>query len=173
MRNSEALQMNENEFWYVVYTLPRWEKKVAQLLTNKDIENYCPTNRVEKQWSDRKKIVNEPLFKGYIFLRIRENIKWDIKNIPGIINYVYWLGKPAKVKQVEIDTIKMFLKEFDNVEVNDIIEVNKKVSVRQGVLMNYKGLVLQNMGNKVKVLINSMGISLTAVFESKDLELLN
>ena len=102
----------ENDFWYVVYTLPRWEKKVAQNLTDEGIENYCPTTRVEKQWSDRKKIVNEPLFKGYVFIRINEKAKWDIKNsIHGIINYVYWLGKPAKVKQSEIDTIKMFLKD--------------------------------------------------------------
>ncbi len=173
MRISEALLMNENDFWYVVYTLPRWEKKVAGILSDKEIENYCPTNRVEKQWSDRKKIVNEPLFKGYVFIRIKENIKWDIKNIPGIINYVYWLGKPAKVKQGEIDIIKMFLKEFDNIEVSDTIEVNKKVSVKQGVLMNYRGLVLQTMGNKAKVLINSMGITLTATFEATDLELLN
>ncbi|MEO5967414.1 MAG: transcription termination/antitermination NusG family protein, partial [Ferruginibacter sp.] len=142
-------------------------------LTDKGIENYCPTNRVEKQWSDRKKIILEPLFKGYVFIRINENIKWDIKHIPGIINYVYWLGKPAKVKQIEIDTIKMFLKEFDNVVVSDTIDVDKRVSVKQGVLMNYHGLVLQNLGNRVKVLINSMGITLTALFETKDLELLN
>ena len=165
--------MTHNDFWYVVYTLPRWEKKVASILTQKEIENYCPTNKVEKQWSDRKKIVNEPLFKGYVFIRIKENVKWDIKNIPGIINYVYWLGKPAKVKQTEIDIIKMFLKEFQNVEVSEIIEVNKRVSVKQGVLMNYHGMVLQAMGNKVKVLINSMGITLTAVFDTKDLQLLN
>lgn len=166
--------MTENDFWYVVYTLPRWEKKVAQKLTDEGIENYCPTTRVEKQWSDRKKIVNEPLFKGYVFIRINEKSKWDIKNsIHGIINYVYWLGKPAKVKQSEIDTIKMFLKEFENIEVSQLIEPHKKVSVKNGVLMDYHGLVLQVVGNKVKVLINSMGITLTAVFAKKDLQLLN
>jgi hypothetical protein len=48
--------------WYAVYTRPRWEKKVAEILTDKKIENYCPLNKVVRQWSDRKKIVHEPLF---------------------------------------------------------------------------------------------------------------
>ena len=157
-----------NTSWYVIYTKPRWEKKISSVLDAKGIENYCPLNRIKKQWSDRKKIVYEPLFKGYIFIKIDEAHKWDVKQIEGIINYVYWLGKPAKVKEEEIITIKKFLSEFENVEVTDsIISRSTKVQVIQGVLMNYKGVVVEVLGNKARVQIDSMGIRLSAILEKK------
>ncbi len=163
--------MNEHKKWYVVYTRPRWEKKVAELLLSKGIEHYCPLNKVMKQWSDRKKIVLEPLFKGYIFVRLEETIKWDIKNIDGIINFVYWLGRPAQVKDSEIDTIRKFLQEFSSVEVIERrMDINTKVLVKQGVLMNYHGIIVEIAGSKARVNIESMGIQLSAVFDKKNLE---
>jgi len=163
----------ENIFWYVVYTRPRWEKKIAKILDNKGLENYCPLNKVSKQWSDRKKIVLEPLFKGYIFIKINESNKWDIKLIDGIINYVYWLGKPAKVRDTEINTIKMFLNEFENIEIVDSgLRVNTKVAITTGILMNYKGIIVEVLGNKARVQIDSMGIQLSALIEKRSLTLI-
>ena len=165
--------MNENKNWYVVYTRPRWEKKVAGLLANAGIDHYCPLNKVQKQWSDRKKVVMEPLFKGYVFVLVEETKKWEIKNVDGILNYVYWLGKPALVKQEEIDTIKMFLQEFTDVQVyNTSLGANDNVLVKQGVLMHYKGIVMEVMGNKAKVKIESMGLQLSAVFDVKNLQVI-
>lgn len=162
---------SENRNWYVVYTRPRWEKKVAGLLQSKDIEHYCPLNRVLKQWSDRKKVVLEPLFKGYIFVKLDEANKWDIKNIEGVINFVYWLGKPARVREDEIDTIKKFLQEFNGVEVVERqLNVHSRVLVKQGVLMNYRGIIIEITGSKARVNIESMGIQLSAVFDKKNLE---
>ena len=163
-----SLENSEN--WYVVYTIPRWEKKVAKLLDSKGIECYCPLNKVARNWSDRKKIVMEPLIKGYVFLKVDTQKKWDIKSIPGIINYVHWLGKPAIVRTAEIDTIKMFLQEFENVILidNEIVEKDN-VIIKQGILMDYKGMVLEIMGNNARVLINSLGICLTAIFDKKNL----
>ncbi len=162
--------IKESTFWYVIYTRPRWEKKIAKLLEDKGIVHYCPLNRVEKQWSDRKKVVFEPLFKGYIFIKIEETQKWDIKMINGIINYLYWLGKPAKVKDEEIDKIKMFLQEFDDVEVIDNkLDVNSTVIINQGVLMSYRGIVVDVLGNKARVQIDSMGIRLSAIFKKANL----
>ena len=163
--------LKKEKNWYVIYTRPRWEKKIALVLQEKGIENYCPLNKVTKQWTDRKKTVLEPLFKGYIFVCADENNKWDIKNIDGIINYIYWLGKPAVVREDEIITIKKFLNEFKDVKVIDLnAVVNDKVQIKQGVMMNYKGIVLEIMGNKAKVLITGMGIELAAFFETKNLE---
>lgn len=163
--------MEKNKFWYVVYTKPRWEKKISKILDDKGIENYCPLNRVQKQWSDRKKIIYEPLFKGYIFIKIEEIKKWDIKLVDGIINYVHWLGKPAKVKDVEIDNIKKFLQEFSNVEIVDNqIKVESTVLISQGVLMNYKGIVIELINNKARVQIDSMGLRLSALFDRENLK---
>ncbi len=159
-------------YWYAVHTRPRWEKKVASLLQDKGIENYCPLNKVMRQWSDRKKTILEPLFKGYVFVQVDEAAKWELLTINGIVNYVHWLGKPAKIQNSEIDTIRRFLHEFEDIEVteNNMV-VNKTVQVKQGVLMNYRGIVLELNGNKAKVRIESMGIQLSAYFDKKNLEL--
>ncbi len=164
--------MKENEqSWYVVYTRPRWEKKVALTLLEKGIENYCPLNKVMKKWSDRNKIVLEPLFKGYVFVKVNEQKKWDIKKIDGIINYVYWLGKPARVKEFEINTIKKFLQEFSDVKVVERqLDVNTKVMIKQGVMMNYHGIIVEVTGSRARVKIDSMGIQLVAFFDKKNLE---
>jgi len=161
----------KNSTWYVVYTRPRWEKKVAANLEAKGIEYYCPLNKVQKQWSDRKKVVLEPLFKGYVFVNIDDAAKWDVKLVDGIVNYVYWLGKPAVVREEDIVTIRKFLQEFENVEVTDKnLDVNKTVIVKQGVLMNYKGIIVEVSGNKAKVKIDSMGLELSAIFDKSNLE---
>ncbi len=172
LRDSEALSMTETTLnWYAVNTRPRWEKKVAQILNTKGIENYCPLNKVIKQWSDRKKIVLEPIFRCYVFVKVEEQKKWDLKRIDGILNYVYWLGKPAKIKEQEINTIKKFLHEFSDVAVEQIgLQVNKRVRIRQGVLMNYEGILLELSGSRAFVRIESMGIQLSAYFDKKNLE---
>ncbi len=159
-------------YWYAVHTKPRWEKKVATLLQDKGFENYCPLNKVMRQWSDRKKVVMEPLFKGYVFVQVDEKLKWDILSINGIVNYVHWLGKPAKIPNSEIDTIRRFLNEFEGIEVIETgVQLNSAVQVKQGVLMHYKGIVIELHGNRAKVKIESMGIQLSAYFDKKNLEI--
>src|SRR4030095_10825822 len=112
--------VNDSFNWYVLYTKPRWEKKVSGLLTKKQVENYCPLNRVLRQWSDRKKIVFEPLFKSYVFVRIPDNRLTEIRLTVGVINFVYWLGKPAIVRDNEIIMIRRFMNDHTNVQLERI-----------------------------------------------------
>ena len=157
--------------WYAVYTKPRWEKKVAAMLLEKGIENYCPINKVIRQWSDRKKMVMEPVFKGYVFVKLEENKKWQVKDVSGILNFVYWLGKPAVIRDEEIDTIRKFLNEFEDVQVEPKgVVVNSEVRIRQGVLMNYHGIVVEVLGNRAVVKIETLDIQLSAHFDKKNLE---
>lgn len=161
-------------YWYAVYTKPRWEKKVASLLEAKGIVYYCPLNKVVKQWSDRKKTILEPLFKSYVFVQVEEKQKWELLNITGILNYVYYLGKPAKIPNREIETVKKFLNEFGSVEVAEgTTPASAIVKIRKGALMNYRGILLKVSGNKASVKIESMGLQLTAVFDKNNIEVLD
>jgi transcription antitermination factor NusG len=168
----KKLTMRENNnYWHAVYTRPRWEKKVAAALEAKGIEYYCPLTKVVKQWSDRKKTVLEPLFKSYVFVQVAADKKWELLKITGILNYVTWLGKPANIKESEINAIRRFLKEFKNVEVlQDLLEVNTAVKVKQGVLMDYHGILLRISGNRASVRIESMGLQLITTIDKKNLE---
>jgi len=158
--------------WFVLYTKPRWEKKVATLLEERGIENYCPLNKVVKQWSDRKKVVMEPIFKSYVFVRVPEDEKWELRQVDGVLNFIFWLGKPAIVRDDEIFTIRKFLNEFADVKVEEIskLTVNHRVRVKQGVMMNYEGILIEVYGNRAKVRIETMGLQLSAQFDKKNLE---
>jgi transcription antitermination factor NusG len=167
--------MEDNKLcWFAVYTKPRWEKKVALLLDEQGIENYCPLNKVLKQWSDRKKLVLEPLFKSYVFVRVGNDKKWGLKKINGILNFVYWLGKPARIKDEEIAVIKKFLNEFSDVHVegHGQLRINSTVRIKQGVMMNYKGILIELQGKNAKVRIEGIGVQLCAKFEKNNLEAL-
>ena len=144
----------------------------AELLEN-GIENYCPINKVTRQWSDRKKVVMEPVFKGYVFVRVEENKKWEVAKVPGILNFVYWLGKPAQIRDEEIDLIRKFLNEFNDVQVEAKgFVVNTRVRIKQGVLMNYNGIVVEVLGNRAVVKIETLDLQLSAHFDKKNPELI-
>jgi transcription antitermination factor NusG len=156
--------------WYVVYTKPRWEKKVYSLLLERRFEAYCPLNRVRKKWSDRIKWVHEPLFKSYVFVRIRKEEQTDVRRVDGVVNYVYWLGKPAVVKQKEIETIRKFLNEYNDVQAEPMeLSADDRVTIRRGALMDTKARVVKVMNNKVRVVIESIGYSLVAVIDKSNL----
>ena len=159
--------------WYAIYTKPRWEKKVDKLLTEKGMESYCPLQKIQRQWSDRKKIVEEPLFKSYVFVRIPAEEQTALRMVNGVVNFVYWMGKPAIVKDHEIQTIRRFMNEYDNVEVTQThIEAGSKVVVQSGVLMGKSGTVKQVLHKKVEVFIESIGFTLTAYVEKSKIRLL-
>jgi transcription antitermination factor NusG len=104
-------------------------------------------------------------------VQIEDSRKWEVKSVDGILNYIYWLGKPAVVKDSEIELIKKFLKEFESVKVSENkLDIDSSVIINEGVLMNYKGIVIEVVGKKAKVLIKSMSVCLTAIFDKASLQ---
>ncbi len=156
--------------WLAVYTRPRWEKKVNQLLAEKGVERYCPLNKVRRKWSDRVKIVEEPLFKSYVFVKVNDEDRTGVRMTPGVINFVYWQGKPAVIKEKEIIAIKRFLDEYENVEVKPIdVKLNERVKITTGPLMDQEGQVVEIKNKTAKVAIDSLGYILVASVEKTKL----
>ena len=157
--------------WYAVKTKPRWEKKIASALTDKKIENYCPLNRVERQWHDRKKIILEPLFHSYVFVRIRENETVPVLQVNGIISFVKWLGKPAVIRDEEIDIVKRFLNEYQNVRLEKCdIKVNDQVRIINGLFLFQQGKVIEVKTNTIKMLLPSLGVNIVAELDKTSVE---
>lgn len=149
--------------WLAVYTRPRWEKKVNQLLAEKGVERYCPLNKVRRRWSDRMKTIEEPLFKSYVFVKVNDDDRTVIRMTPGVINFVYWQGKPAIIKEKEINAIKRFLDEYENVEVHQLeVKINQRVKITTGPLMDHEGQVLEVQHKTAKIAIDSLGYVLVA-----------
>jgi len=152
--------------WLAVYTRPRWEKKVNQLLAEKGVERYCPLNKVRRKWSDRMKVVEEPLFKSYVFVKVNDDDRTQVRMTPGVINFVYWQGKPAVIKEKEINAIRRFLDEYENVEVKPMdVKPHQRVKITSGPLMDQEGEVLQVQHKTAKVAIDSLGYILIASIE--------
>lgn len=150
--------------WYAIYTKPRWEKKVYGLLLEKGVEAYCPLNKVRKKWSDRFKWVEEPLFRSYVFVRVTEEEQMQVRMTEGVVNFVYWLGKPALIREKEIEVIRKFLNDYEEVQAFQLdLRANDKVTIRRGVFMDKEAVVVRMLHNKVQVIIESIGYCLTAV----------
>jgi transcription antitermination factor NusG len=158
--------MNLSRKWLAVYTRPRWEKKVNQLLNEKGLESYCPLNKVRRKWSDRVKVVEEPLFKSYVFVKVSDDDRTAVRMTNGAINFVYWDGKPAVIKEKEIIAIKRFLNEYENVEaILSDLKVNKRVRITNGTFMDQEGKVLDIRHKTARVAIDSLGYILVAYID--------
>jgi transcription antitermination factor NusG len=162
-----------NTHWYAVYTKPRWEKKVAETLTKQSIENYCPLNKVLRQWHDRKKIVHEPLFTSYVFVRVEENRLNELRRIAGVLNLVYWLQKPAVIREEEIIMIKKFMNQYTDVQLEKtLVSVNDVVRVINGPLMEQEGNVLAVRNRTVRISLPSLGYIMVAEVERQNVEVI-
>ena len=143
--------------WYVLYTKSRNEKIVNKGLNEIGMEAYCPVLLKEKQWSDRKKIVEEPLFSSYVFVRCTDIERYKAFELPGAVRYLYWLQKPAIVRDEEIDAIKAMLNDFDHNEIQmESISLNDTVILQSGPLMDRVGTVTGVSGNKYEVVLKDI-----------------
>ncbi len=156
--------------WYALYTKPRWEKKIDARLLQKGIDSWCPLQKVERQWSDRKKIIEDPLFKSYVFVRIDVSERSNVLMTDGVLNFVYYLGKPAIIKDEEVNNIKMYLAEKDariSIISEDGFQQGDKIRVNFGVFMDKEGTVLRGTKKKVYVQLQSLGQVMVVEFPAE------
>lgn len=146
--------------WYVVYTNPKAERKVAQRLSGMGIEVYCPLITKVSQWSDRKKKVEVPLFTSYVFVNIDEDKRDTIFTAKGTVRYLFWLGKPAVVKDDEIAEIKKWLN-TQNTEIEfETLQEGDHLEIKEGQFKGHSGIVQQVHKNFIRLIIKSIGFVL-------------
>jgi len=125
--------------WYAFYTKPRHEKKVEIQLIEKQIRCYLPMRKVLHRWSDRKKWVEEPLFRGYIFVYGDEALRYRAVQTRGVVRAVMFGGKLAVVHDEEIEMIKKILRESENAEAVPFVDIGDEVEVQVGPLIGLRG----------------------------------
>ena len=147
--------------WFVVYTKPQQEIKVAGQLSDMGITNYCPTISLVKQYSDRKKKVTKPLLSSYVMVQLEENQREKVFACCGIVRYLFFLGKPAVVPAFEIDLMQDHL----NGVYNDIkittLSAGDSHTITQGPFSGISGRVVQSDNSKVKLELASLGMLIT------------
>ena len=156
--------------WYAVYTKPNYEKKVASLLSKRKIENFCPLNSIKIQSFRRGKTIKEPLFKSYVFVNLTLDEITQIKGIDGVISLLYWMGKPAIIKGQEIEAIKEFNNNHENIELERTrVNTNDMARIVDGPSYSIDGKVFALKNKTVKVYLPSLGYIMVAKIEEESI----
>lgn len=147
--------------WYVLYTKSRQEKKVTSGLSLLGITAYCPLVKTMKQWSDRKKKVEEPLLKSYVFVNLEESKRDIVFEVPGVVRYLFWLGKPAVVRDVEIEALQSNLNEIvTSFEIRTVL-IGSNYSITEGPFKGLEGLVTRINKSSIQIILKELGFLIT------------
>jgi transcriptional antiterminator RfaH len=153
----------QNYYWYALYTRSRTEKKVEIELRHRDITLFLPMRKTLRQWSDRKKWVEVPLFNSYIFVYISEKQYLDVLRTPNAVRFVTFEGKAVPIPLQQIEAVKAFI-EQGTPEFNEeiqILESGRNIEITKGPMMGLHGILISVAGkHRVKVEIECVGKSL-------------
>jgi transcription antitermination factor NusG len=154
--------------WYALYTKPRKEQKVAQQLEQLGFTIYLPLKTEIRQWSDRKKKVTVPLFSSYVFIQIEDSKRAQVFIIDGVMNYVFWLGKPAIIRNEEMTLMKNEIDKPNSEIIITALHPGEKLQLEQGVFKGQNATVEYISNQKAHLFLPNLGIKL--VINRKALE---
>ena len=156
--------------WLVIYTKPRWEKKLADQLTAKGFTVYCPTQRVKRRWSDRIKWIDQPLFSSHIFIHIEPERRDAVYFTPGFVRFLFWNKRPGQVRETEIDTLKRWLNDFDHESISiQSLATGSHVTVKSGPLQGRDGIVLEQRGTKLELYLEDLQVKVSVDLSKTEL----
>jgi transcription antitermination factor NusG len=164
----ETKETIQKSKWHVLYTKPRHEIKALERLAQNGFEVYCPMKTTLKQWSDRKKKVSEPLLPSYIFIKTTEKEREIPLKDPSVLNYIFWLGKPAIVRDSEINTLKGIINK-EKVQEFEIIKLKTgdKIEIKKGLIKSKNAIIKTVSNNYVTAELIELGM--TIVLKKPDL----
>ncbi len=158
--------------WYAIYTNPRAEKKTHALLMQRGFESYLPLLKVLKKWSDRKKWVEEPLFRSYLFVRVSEREYVNVLQVQGVVKYISFSGKAAIIRDDQIDNIKLLLSSETELDVSEHeFKKGEHVTIKAGPFLGLKGeLIDLHNAKRFLVRFDQLGKSIVLNIPSVYLE---
>lgn len=130
--------------WYALYTKSRHEKLVRGELEKKGLETFLPLREVTRQWSDRKKVIEEPLFQGYLFVKMPLRERWTVLNTTGAVRLI---GKsaadPVEVPESDLLAIRRFLEQDIVINPFPYLKAGERVYVRSGPFKGVEGFIVR------------------------------
>jgi len=155
--------------WYAVYTKPHCERKVSLSLSKKNVENFCPLNHKKSRQFFRSITFGEPVFASYVFVRSTDaEIVALTKQTYGAISLLYWKGKPATIKEEEINAMKDFCLNYQEISVEKMHSDFQTEEADISYLMDGQILLVKN--RTMKLNIPSLGLTMVAKLPEEKLE---
>lgn len=138
--------------WFACYTRARHEKSVARHLHARGYEAYLPLVERERQWKDRKKVVEFPVFPGYVFARFGAGEVHDVLETPGLATIVRVDGRPVAIPEEELENVRRFVAALNEAgvepELQPLVEEGQRVRVTEGPFENVEGVVVERRGRR-------------------------
>lgn len=129
--------------WYVLYTCPRHEKRVAAQIERRSFPCFLPLYRSVRRWKDRRKELELALFPGYVFVRMSLESKLRVLELPGVVRLVSFNGQPAALSAEEIEALQNRLSCTLKIEPHPYIRRGRRVRVRNGAMQGLEGIIIR------------------------------
>ena len=161
--------------WFACRTRARAEKQVDRLLMRAGVETFLPVVERERQWADRKKRVEFPLFPGYTFARFRLQEQLEVVRTPGLGMVGSENGYPTPVREEEMESVRLFVRGIDATDKTpepvDWWEPGTPIRVTAGPFRGMQGFLMENRGRtRVSVRLSALKMAFSVDLDSRDLE---
>lgn len=157
--------------WYVLYTCPRHEKRVATQIERRNFSCFLPVYRSVRRWKDRRKELELALFPGYVFVRMSLENKLRVLELPGVVRLVSFNGQPASISASEIETLQNRLSGALKVEPHPYLRTGRRVRVRSGAMQGLEGIIVRRKDRcRVVFSIDLIQRSVAVEVDEADLE---
>jgi len=140
--------------WYAVRTTARWEILASNELTRRGIETYLPLCRIKRKWSDRIKIIDQPLFSGYLFGRFRLAERIRVLGTPGVRQIVGIGNTPAPIAEAEIDNLRTLVAANPLLVPWPYLHAGQRVRIDRGPLAGVEGYVVRAEEGGLRIVVS-------------------
>lgn len=144
--------------WYTIYVNSRAEKKVSERLQHRGFETFCPMETQIRQWSDRKKKVAVPYFPSYVFVKCNEQQRSEIAKVGGVVSFVFWLSKPAVIREEEMEEVQRFFSRYKDEKI-ECFDPGQRLKVKTGAFQNKTGVLCRQDKNSVSIELEQIGLA--------------
>lgn len=140
--------------WYLLYTLPRQEKKISRQLLEMNVTHYLPVVKTLRQWSDRVKTLYEPLFPSYLFIYLQNSQDYFTGlNADGVVGYVKFGGKIALVADAVVNDLRLVVGSGEALEVSSIeFQPGQMLIIAEGAFAGLQGEMVQHKNKEMLII---------------------
>jgi len=145
---NKTMDLRQVPRWYAIYTRSRCEKKVSMELEQRALEHFLPLVPQLRYWKDRKKIVNMPIFPGYVFVNIKLSERVRVLQASGVVRFIEFNGSPSSIPDAQIEDVRQLLKYPDRVETAPYFNCGDSVEITSGPFSGIKGKIIHSRGKQ-------------------------
>ncbi|MCW5982908.1 MAG: UpxY family transcription antiterminator [Bryobacteraceae bacterium] len=157
--------------WFAVRVRSNYEKITANHLRMKGYEEFTPVYKTKRRWSDRTRVIECPLFPGYVFCRFDPTIRLPILQTPGVVSVVGFGGDPAPVDPLEIANLQAIVNDGRNLSPWPYLRIGQKVRILGGALHGIEGFLVDlRKGRRIVVSVSLLQRSVAAELDREDIE---